>query len=250
MFYWHKRLLVKYLLHAICFMLCSLKHIILVWLHKGEPNIQPLTHYIMALKMHVLLHCILYNHEDFKGDSCWTGQPVQGIGPSRCSFTHTNCTSHLNQGCSLWWETPGYKSWPRNPSWGLCQWLTSVHYEQHRALGQISTFYLHFSLCLHFLFSSWLCPAFTARSSQQWFPLARDSEEHNRVVLSAGAPRIYCNNNNYWWKPLSYFPKLQVRYPVPCSHSRVSNYSPHWKMLYTFKENYSSVFLLKMLGKS
>lgn len=113
--------------------------------------------------------------EIYVPDSCWTGQPVQGIGPSRCSFTHTNCTSHLNQGCSLWWETPGYKSWPRNLSWGLCQWLTSVHCEQHRALGQTSTFYLHFSLCLHFLFSSWLCPAFTARSPQQWFPLARET---------------------------------------------------------------------------
>lgn len=107
------------------------------------------------------------------------------------------------------------------------------------ALGQPSTFHLHFLPS----------PLRSALPSQQDScssgSLLLDSEWNNRVLLSTGAPQFYCNNNNYWWKPLHYFPKLQVRYPVPCSHSRVSDYSPYWKMLCTFKENYSSVFLLK-----
>lgn len=73
----------------------------LVWWHKGEPNSQPLTHYILALKMHVLIHCILRLKLLRKisiPNSCWTAQPVQWTGPLRCSFTHTDCISHLNQG--------------------------------------------------------------------------------------------------------------------------------------------------------
>lgn len=128
MFYWHKRLLVKHLLHEQ--MLCSLKHLMLVWWHKGEPTINSLhsgpkdacSHTLHTLRLKLLRKICVPN-------SCWTGQPVQGTGPSRCSFTHTDCISHLNQGHSPCWEPPGNKSWPRDlPElrWGLCQWLTSA----------------------------------------------------------------------------------------------------------------------------
>lgn len=44
--------------------------------------------------------------------------------------------------------------------------------------------------------------------------------------------------------PLHCFPKLQVRYPPTCSHSRVIIF-PTEKCFVLFQENYSSVFLLK-----
>lgn len=171
--------IVSEILHAIFTkqMLCSLKHLLLVWLHKGEPKSQPLTHYIMALKMQVkwmFSHTAYSKPEDFRGGLCiwflldrtactrdWslkmlihTHKLHFPFTPGRFSLLRDTRYQKLTQESQL----GGLPVTHQCPLWAAQPWAN-----------------LQLSISISFYFSIFSSPpgsAFTARSPQQRFPLA------------------------------------------------------------------------------
>lgn len=170
MFYWHKRLLVKYLLREQ--MLCCLKHLMLVWWHKGEPNSQPLTHYTLALKMHVLIHCMegrsMYSIPVGQDSLSWGLVPQDALSHTQIAFPistrdilpdESHQVPKADPGVSLNSDEGSGSDLPGQGS--------QVHWEQHSLVPTFS-----FSPPL-LPFSSLVCSASTARFPQQWFSFAR-----------------------------------------------------------------------------